>query len=57
MENGLAWTLNLPPVIYRGRNLTEKVRAGFWLCAHADDVSKLWPILDQHELTAEILSL
>jgi hypothetical protein len=42
---------------YRGRNLAEKVRAGFSLYAHADDVSKLRRILDQRELTAEILSL
>jgi hypothetical protein len=42
---------------YRGRNLTEKVRAGFSLNAHADDVSKLRRILDLRELTAEILSL
>jgi hypothetical protein len=42
---------------YRRRNLTDKVRAGFSLCAHADDVSKLRMILDQRELTAEILSL
>jgi len=42
---------------YRGRNLAEKVRAGFALYAHADDVSKLRRILDQRELTAEILSL
>jgi hypothetical protein len=42
---------------YRGRNLVEKVRAGFSLYAHADEVSKLRRVLDQHELTAEILSL
>jgi len=42
---------------YRGRNLVEKVLAGFALYAHADDVSKLRRILDQRELTAEILSL
>ncbi len=42
---------------YRGRNLYEKVLAGFSLYAHADDVSKLRRILDQRELTAEILSL
>jgi hypothetical protein len=42
---------------YRGRNLAEKVLAGFSLYAHADDVSKLKKILDQRELTAEILSL
>jgi hypothetical protein len=41
----------------RGRNLTEKVRPGFSLYAHADDVSKLRWILDQRELTPEILSL
>ncbi len=42
---------------YRGRDLTEKVRAGFSLYAHADNVSKLRRVLDQRELTAEILSL
>jgi hypothetical protein len=42
---------------YRGRTLAEKVRAGFSLYAHADDVSKLRRVLDQQELTAEILSL
>jgi hypothetical protein len=42
---------------YRGRTLAEKVSAGFSLYAHADDVSKLRRVLDQRELTAEILSL
>jgi len=42
---------------YRGRSLTEKVRAGFSIYAHAEDASKLRRILDQRELTAEILSL
>jgi hypothetical protein len=42
---------------YRGRTLSEKVGAGFTLYAHADDVSKLRRILDERELTAEILSL
>jgi len=42
---------------YRGRNLVEKVLAGFALYARADDVSKLRRVLDQRELTAEILSL
>ena len=42
---------------YRGRNLSEKVRAGFSIYARADDVSKLKRVLDQRELTAEILSL
>jgi len=42
---------------YRGRNLAEKVRAGFSLYAHADETSKLRRDLDQRELTAEILPL
>ena len=42
---------------YRGRTLAEKVRAGFSIYAHASDVSNLRRVLDQRELTAEILSL
>lgn len=42
---------------YRGRNLAEKVRAGFSIYARAEDASKLRRVLDQRELTAEILSL
>jgi hypothetical protein len=42
---------------YRGRHLAEKVRAGFSIYAHAGDVSNLRRVLDQRELTAEILSL
>src|SRR6266851_5939059 len=42
---------------YRLRNLAEKVLAGFAIYAHADEASKLRRILDQRELTAEILSL
>jgi hypothetical protein len=42
---------------YRGRHLAEKVRAGFSIYAHANDVSNLRCVLDQRELTAEILSL
>jgi hypothetical protein len=42
---------------YRLRNLAEKVRAGFSIYAHASDVSNLRRVLDQRELTAEILSL
>jgi hypothetical protein len=49
--------LELATAHYRGRNLSEKVRAGFSLYAHADEVSKLKRVLDQRELTAEILSL
>jgi hypothetical protein len=42
---------------YRGQNLAEKARAGFALYAHGEDVSKLKRVLDERELTAEILSL
>jgi len=42
---------------YRLRNLAEKVLAGFSIYANADEASKLRRILDQRELTAEILSL
>jgi hypothetical protein len=49
--------LELATSHYRGRNLSEKVRAGFSIYTHADDVSKLRRVLDQRELTAEILSL
>jgi hypothetical protein len=42
---------------YRLRNLVEKVLAGFSIYAHADEAAKLRKVLDQRELTAEILSL
>jgi hypothetical protein len=42
---------------YRGRNLAEKVRAGFSIYAHAQDAAGHRRVLDQRELTAEILSL
>jgi hypothetical protein len=42
---------------YRLRDLVEKVLAGFSIYARADEASKLRRILDQRELTAEILSL
>jgi hypothetical protein len=42
---------------YRGRTLAEKVRAGFSIYARPDEASKLRRVLDQRELTAEILSL
>jgi hypothetical protein len=41
---------------YRGRNLAEKVRAGFSIYAGAEDALKPRRVLDQRELT-EILSL
>jgi hypothetical protein len=49
--------LELATSHYRGRNLAEKVRAGFSIYARAEDASKLRRVLDQRELTAEILSL
>jgi hypothetical protein len=48
--------LELATSHYQGRNLPEKVPAGFSIYAHAEDASKL-RLLDQRELTAEILSL
>jgi hypothetical protein len=42
---------------YRGRSLADKVCAGFAIYAFGDEASKLRKILDQRELTAEILSL
>ena len=42
---------------YRARTLAEKVRAGFSIYARANDVPNLRRVLDQRELTAEILSL
>ena len=48
--------LELATSHYRGRNLAEKVSAGFCIYARAEDASKLRRVLDQRELTAEILS-
>ena len=42
---------------YRGRNLAEKVLAGFSIYARGGDASKLRKVLDERDLTAEILSL
>jgi hypothetical protein len=42
---------------YRRRTLAEKVRAGFSIYAHAQDATGLRRVMDQKELTAEILSL
>jgi hypothetical protein len=49
--------LELATEHYRGSNLAEKVRAGFSLYARAQDAPGLRRVLDQKELTAEILSL
>ena len=49
--------LELATEHYRGRNLADKVRAGFSIYAHAQGAAGLRRVLDQRELTAEILSL
>lgn len=49
--------LELATEHYRFRNIVQKVRAGFSVYARAQDTSNLRRVLDQHELTAEILSL
>ena len=49
--------LELATEHYRRSNLAEKVRAGFSLYARAQDAPGLRRVLDQKELTAEILSL
>jgi hypothetical protein len=49
--------LELATEHYRARSLTEKVRAGFGLYARTQDAPGLKRVLDQRELTAEILSL
>jgi hypothetical protein len=42
---------------YRGRSVADKVRAGFALYTPHGEADHLRCVLDQHELTAEILSL
>jgi hypothetical protein len=42
---------------YRGRSVAEKVHAGFALYTSRGEADHLRRVLDQHELTAEILSL
>ena len=49
--------LELATEHYRGSNLAEKVRAGFSLYARPQDAPGLRRVMDQKELTAEILSL
>ena len=49
--------LELATEHYRARSIAEKARAGFSLYARAEDASNLRRILDQQELTAEILRL
>ena len=57
MANMARVDLELATEHYRGSNLAEKVRAGFSLYARAQDAPGLRRVLDQKELTAEILSL
>jgi hypothetical protein len=49
--------LELATEHYRGRSLADKVGAGFAIYALRDQASKLRKVLEQRELTAEILSL
>jgi len=42
---------------YRPAQIAEKARAGFTIYSHPDDGARVCRILDQQELTAEILSL
>jgi hypothetical protein len=49
--------LELATSHYRGRDLAEKILAGFAIFARAADASKLRKVLEQRELTAEIVSL
>jgi len=49
--------LELATEHYRFRNIAQKVRAGFSIYARAQDASNLRRVLNQHELTAEILNL
>ena len=49
--------LELATEHYRFRNIAQKVRAGFSIYARAQDASNMRRVLDQHELTAEILTL
>jgi hypothetical protein len=58
-RNGEMARVNLELVTehYRGRSLAEKVRAGFHLFTPHGESDRLRRVLDQQELTAEILSL
>lgn len=49
--------LELSTENYRPSQIAEKARAGFSLYASASDADRVRRVLDQHELTAEILSL
>ena len=49
--------LELATEHYRPSQLAEKVRAGFSLYASRGEADRLRRVLDQRELTAEILTL
>lgn len=49
--------LELATEHYRFKNIAQKVRAGFSIYARAQDVANLRRVLEQREITAEILSL
>jgi cation transport regulator ChaC len=49
--------LELTTQHYRPRQLTEKARAGFSFYVPRGEADRLRRVLDQRELTAEILSL
>ena len=57
-ERGVARVnLELATGDYRPEQIAQKARAGFTIYSHADDCARVCRILDQQELTAEILSL
>ena len=57
-EQGIARVnLELTTGDYRPRQLADKARAGFTMYSHGDDASRVHRILNDRELTAEILSL
>ena len=57
-ERGVARVnLELATGDYRPEQIAQKARAGFTIYSHADDGARVRRILDQQELTAEILSL
>ena len=49
--------LELATRSYRPRALAERTKAGFSLCASREDASRLRRVMDEREITAEILSL
>lgn len=49
--------LELATEHYRFKTIAQKVRAGFSIYARAQDVPNLRRVLEQREITAEILSL